>query len=157
MWQRHLVLLFIMRIDCLETLALLHPLCLHLYLMQTQPGVCDIGLPFPELCSAISPLWTNIWRILSVVDQNQERMLLLFQQKKIYLNKLVWLNDCCPWLRQPMCLSASFSVLWDGTGVFCLLAIWPFLTWNSSSAYIHGFQLSEVWVEVESSWFSVDM
>ena len=27
-------------------LPLLHPLCLHLYFMQTQSGVCDIGPPF---------------------------------------------------------------------------------------------------------------
>jgi len=69
----------------------------------------------------------------SAVDQNRERMLLLlFLPKKICLNKLVWLLLTMPAYMPILVTQCKLLCTLDGTGVFCLLAVWPFLSWTSS-------------------------
>ena len=107
-------------IDCLErTEHFLYCILYAFISILCRPNLLFVTLvlPFFELCSAISSLWASIWSNLSTVDQNRERMMcFLFLPKKICLNKLVWLNDRCPWLCQLICpswwRSASFSILW---------------------------------------------
>ena len=90
-----------------------------------------LALPFFEPCYAISPLWTSICFILSVVDQNQEWMLLLLFLPKENLSEQTCLAEQLLPLTTPsyvpilvMQCKLLFTLGWNWSLLFaCCLAI----------------------------------